>query len=419
MLQSIVGEDNRHCANLQSFTSNLKSIRDRMNIVNECFKQLASFDSLEDLEANLTALEGKEKNVLELDVNLAELRRVFDEIINKENSYAENDDDSLTDMNQDLKDLEAMLKSLRSSVEQKIKGLKKIQEAWGITERVSKQLKSEFEKYYERLNPDKDAMLVCYDLFGTDIHSQRSEMLLTQSDLDLITNEVHHFKNQLDTLKLELDHAEVFMHNSFYNSYCLLLDRFWSNLRILSEVLNNNASQGYNQMGLVLNLNQHINDSVLDATNGDEYALQFDPRIDQLSTPRCFNELLAKGVSDKQVATIDEKSSQTEVHHLGLSVDENSQRSLYEIAEEQSPSLNDNKERISQKTQDSGINEVASPKQQEVKKLIDFEPISVRMNLKQCDLQGNFFFIRQFFFLTVIHFSNYYLKHFSRTKADS
>lgn len=177
------------------------------------------------------------------------------------------------------------------------------------------------------------------------------------------------------------------MHNSFYNSYCLLLDRFWSNLRILSEVLNNNASQGYNQMGLVLNLNQHINDSVLDATNGDECALQFDPRIDQLSTPRCFNELLAKSVSDKQVATIDEKSSQTEVHHLGLSVDENSQRSLYEIAEEQSPSLNDNKERISQKTQDSGINEVASPKQQEVKKLIDFEPISVRMNLKHCDLQ--------------------------------
>lgn len=361
-----------------------------MNVVNEGLKQLTSFDSLDELEAELTELEGNEKTVLELDVNLTDRRRVFEDIINKENSYAENDDDSLTDMNEDLKDLEAMLKSLRSSVEQKTKGLKKIQEAWGVTERVSKQLKSEFEKYYERLNPDKDAMLVCYDLFGTDIHSQRSEMFLTQSDLDLITNEVHHFKNQLNTLKLELDHAELFMHNSFYNSYCLLLDRFWSNLRILSEVFNKNANQGYDQMGLVLNFNQHINDSVLDNTNGDDCALQFDPRIDQLSTPRCLNELLAKSVSDKQVATIDEKSSQTEVHHLGLSVDENSQRSLYEIAEEQSPSLT-NKKRISQKSQDSGINEVASPQQQDVKKLIDFEPISVKMNLKQCDLKGKIF----------------------------
>ncbi len=380
MLESIVSEDNRYCSNLQNFTSNLKSIRNRMEIISSIFKQLSSFDSLDELAKKLHELEENRTVLASLDKELAEKRQFYDQIINKENSCAENDGDNLNDMSAELSQLQELLESTMQLVEVKLKCLQRIQESWLTTERVASQLKSEFERHCVNLNPGKSTMLICFDLFGTDIHQRTS--VIGESDLELITNEVEHFKSRLGTLKYELADASLFMHNSFYNSYCLLLDRFWSNIRILREILNSNKEQteqpGYNQMDLLLN------DSVLDHTDMN---LQFDPRIDQLSTPRNPNELAKICVSDKQVATVDEKSSQTEL--LLSSVNETSSSNVKELS---SPSLIDNgNKKTSQRLLDSGI-QLERTELVKLEKLepllIDHEPILVHVNLKQPEPKG-------------------------------
>ena len=115
--------------------------------------------------------------------------------------------------------------------------------------------------------------------------------------------------------------------------------------------------------------------------------LQFDPRIDQLSTPRNPNELAKICVSDKQVATVDEKSSQTEL--LLSSVNETSSSNVKELS---SPSLIDNgNKKTSQRLLDSGI-QLERTELVKLEKLepllIDHEPILVHVNLKQPEPKG-------------------------------
>ena len=197
----------------------------------------------------------------------------------------------------------------------KLKTMQQIHESWKITDTVANQLKSEFVNYYKNLNPSKSAhnSLITYDLFGTSI-THHGILSFSDYDLDAVRSEVEDFKENLNHLKEELDKASVFSHNSFYNSYYLLLDRFWSNIKILSEILAFNKQQNrpitYTKSDLMLNnLDFQNDDSILDNTS-----FQFDLRSDQLSTPRNKQKLTC----DKACATIEEKSSQTECFETDL-----------------------------------------------------------------------------------------------------
>lgn len=194
-----------------------------------------------------------------------------------------------------------------------------IYETWMFIDTCSNRLKSEFENYFIHFNPVKSTMSISYDLYGTSTQQDLSQITLNKSVLKATTDELEQFQNQLDSLKNNLNSAVYLADNTFYNSYSLLLDRFWSNLKILNEIYENSSPMNTSMLHsndqenqspistneLILNnFDFQSEDSLLDQAN-----FQFELRSDQLSTPRINS---SKSYSDKSVATIEEKSSQTD-----------------------------------------------------------------------------------------------------------
>jgi hypothetical protein len=324
MLESIVAEDNKTCTNIQTTHTDLKSIRNRMDIISNVFRQITSVESIRELETKLTELEENHTCLTHLLAEIKTKRSQLAGILQQDNNE---NDNLLQEMLEEINGIEDLHQKTSIEVKSKIQSLSAIYQSWSFTDRIAGKLKAEFEIYYINLNPNKSELSVTYDLYGTKIECQ--PLYFSEADLRAIAQEVNAFKNSLDNLKNELDLATYLAHNTFFNSYSLLLDRFWSNVNILNEIYRKN--QPVSEKATCLRSHK-ISDFCKDSqqksdlnlelqSDDDQDNFQFDLRPDQLSTPRISNlnsNNTKKMFSDKSVATIEEKSSQTELKDSGI-----------------------------------------------------------------------------------------------------
>ena len=194
MLDSMVSENSKYCLGLQEFFSELKSIKNRMEIITKVFKQLTQFESLDELEKKLNELKENQLSLENISNEISEKKNYFLEYSNQDNSYAEENDDSLKEMSDNLEQIDELYTRTKHTVQSNISNIQKIYDSWSITEKVSNKLKAEFERYYMNLNQSKSG-IPTYDLIGTNVH--QNQIAFTQLDLREIRITVELFKDHL------------------------------------------------------------------------------------------------------------------------------------------------------------------------------------------------------------------------------
>lgn len=102
MLDSIVSEDNKKSLNLHSLCSDLKSIRNRMNIINNVFKVITGFESLTELDKKLTELKENHSSLNNISNEINMKRRYFEETIKQDYSFADENEEVFREVTEEL-----------------------------------------------------------------------------------------------------------------------------------------------------------------------------------------------------------------------------------------------------------------------------------------------------------------------------
>ncbi len=316
MLDSIVADNNKGFNIILNILNDLKSIRNRICIINNVYEQIISFESITEIKRKLIELEENKASLKLIQAEINTQRHQLKEILNKEINQNVN---VLQEILEEIKDVEKLQLKNCVELDTKIKSINDIYFSWSLIDQIAAKLKNDFEKYYAMLNSCKSKMSVTYDLYGTRIENQN--ICFDETDIQTIVFDVNEFKDNLGKLRNELDRMPYLVHSTFYNSYSLLLDRFYSNIKILNEIYTKNSNEKQIKTSDLRsfkddNLNQVLQQKKiynLDFRSDDN--IQFDLRPDQLSTPRTNNlKCTEKMYSDKAVATEEKNTAMTEIN---------------------------------------------------------------------------------------------------------
>ena len=190
-------------------------------------------------------------------------------------------------------------------------------EAYELTEQIASDLKIIFERYHRQLNEIPLVKYVpSYDLSHTSLN--QNKINFDNTELCMVASHMENYETNLEYLKQQLDTDHCFYYNAFIETHGPLLNLFRSNLKRLHDILNEEKCKQtptpikLNDEELLANM--HLDFQLSSLIERENYHMTSTPRNNQEKKQQ-KQEL--KTFSDKSVATIEEKSSQTEAAHDG------------------------------------------------------------------------------------------------------
>ena len=185
-------------------------------------------------------------------------------------------------------------------------------EAYELTEQIASDLKIIFERYHRQLNEISLVDYVpSYDLSHTSLN--QNKINFDNTELCMVASHVDNYETNLEFFKQQMDTDHCFYYNAFIETHGPLLNLFRSNLKRLHDILNEEKCKQtptpikLNDEELLANM--HLDFQLSSLIERENYHMTSTPRNNQ-DKKQQKQEL--KTFSDKSVATIEEKSSQTE-----------------------------------------------------------------------------------------------------------